>query len=109
MELTESAVHPQETSSLTTPVRVKLAFAPDPTHDYTDLLRNIIDRAFASSASGPIEIIVVDPADSEQTTSEKVPFDLPASRIASPTSGRQTSGRKARWTTIQRLAPGLVP
>lgn len=111
MELTGARVHPQETSSRTTPLRVKLALAPDPTHDYTDMLRDIIDRAFEASAFSPIEIMIVDPADSEQPTSDEVAYAVPASLVAPPIVGRQTSGLRARWTALQhraaRLAPGV--
>jgi hypothetical protein len=79
METNSLAVDVCTTNSPTIPLRITLALSPDPNRDYSDVLRDIIDLAFEASASLPVEIIIVDPADSEQAMSDEQSRDVHAS------------------------------
>jgi hypothetical protein len=107
IETNSSVVETYTTSSPTTPLRVTLALAPDPTRDYTDILRDIVDLAFEASAFMPVEIKIVDPADDELATNDAEMHDVQALQAPYASIDNQTHDFGSSCISMQRPVPRL--
>lgn len=102
METKSSVVHVQAAKLPATPLSVTLVLAPDPTRDYTDVLRDIVELAFGAGAGVGVEIKIVDPADEHIGSDE----DVSAVRAALlPTRPKQLRSVGTSSLPAQRRVP----
>lgn len=109
IETNSSVVETYTTSAPTTLLRVTLALAPDPTRDYTDILRDIVDLAFEASAFMPVEIKIVDPADDERATNDAESHAVQALQAKYASIENQTCDVGTSCISMQRPVPRLEP